>query len=199
MEEFPYIPFVPEKRIVMRRLGSMKASLPAELEADIDALLKQAQSAFFITGRASTVSLSHTGGNSVEIGGYHVPSRLLSNMLKSSSAAYLMCATIPNRYVEAIGEAIKRGEGLKAVVYDAYASEAVDGALDVIVERKNASLQRTGLKLTRKRFSAGYGDLDITWQKPFYDMLDMPSLGVVINEKYLLSPEKSVIAVAGVE
>ncbi len=199
MEEFPLIPFIPEKKTVMRRMGSVKATFPAELEADIDALLRQAQSAFFVTGRAKAVSLKHTDANSVEIGGCAVPSKLLSKMLKHSSGAYLMCATIPQRYVDGIGEAINRGEGLKAVVFDAYASETVDGALDVIAARKNLTLKHTGRKLTKMRFSAGYGDLDIAWQKPFYDMLDMGTLGVEINEKYMLSPEKSVIAVAGVE
>jgi Vitamin B12 dependent methionine synthase, activation domain. len=120
-------------------------------------------------------------------------------MLRESSGAYLMCATIPQRHVDSIGEAIRRGEGLKAIVFDAYASEAVDGALDVIVERRNAVLKRTGQRLTKRRFSAGYGDLDISGQRPLYDMLDMGSMEVSINEQYLLSPEKSVIAIAGVE
>jgi hypothetical protein len=199
MEEFPYIPFIPGKKTVMRRLGSQKASFPAGLDADIDELLAQAQSAFFVRGRAKVLSLTRADEDSLDLGGCVLKSRLLCNMLKQSSAAYLMCATIPQRYVDSIGETIKRGEGLKAIVFDAYASEAVDGALDVIMERKNAVLKRTGQRLTRKRFSAGYGDLDIKWQKPFYDMLDMGSLGVIINEQYLLSPEKSVIAVAGVE
>jgi cobalamin-dependent methionine synthase I len=39
----------------------------------------------------------------------------------------------------------------------------------------------------------------LSYQKVFYDLLDMQTLEVDINENYLLSPEKSVIAVAGVE
>jgi cobalamin-dependent methionine synthase I len=84
-------------------------------------------------------------------------------------------------------------------VFDAYASEYVDGVLDVIIARKNEALRRTGQKLTKHRFSPGYGDLDISYQKVFYDLLDMQTLDVTINENYLLSPEKSVIAIAGVE
>ncbi len=199
MEEFPYISFVPDKKTIMRRLGSQKATFPAGLDADIDAMIVKARSAFFVKGRAKVCSLLHVGEDIVEIDGLPVKSRLLSNMLKSSNGVYLMCATIPQRYVDRISAAMKQSEGLKAIVYDAYASEYVDGALDVIMERKNVQLIRTGQKLTKLRFSAGYGDLDIRWQKPFYDMLGMSSLGVTINEQFLLSPEKSVIAVAGVE
>ncbi len=199
MEEFPVISFVPDKKTIMRRLGSQKATFPAGLDADIDALIAQAQSAFFAKGRAKVCSLAISGDDIVEIGGQAVESQLLTKMLKDSTATYLMCATIPQRAVDTISTAIRTGEGLKAIVFDAYASECVDGVLDVIMERKNAGLKRTGQHLTKHRFSAGYGDLDIRWQKVFYDMLSMETLGVHINDKFLLSPEKSVIAVAGVE
>jgi len=199
MEEFPYISFVPDKKTILRRLGSQKATFPPGLDADIDALIAQAQSAFFAKGRAKTCSLMREGDTIVRVDGQPVESRLLSNMLKESRDAYLMCATIPQRAVDGISQAIRAGEGLKAIVFDAYASECVDGALDVIMERKNAGLKRIGQHLTKHRFSAGYGDLDIHWQKFFYGLLGMESLGVHINEQYLLSPEKSVIAVAGVE
>ncbi|MEL7604302.1 MAG: hypothetical protein AAGU77_14185 [Bacillota bacterium] len=199
MEEFPYISFVPDKKTVLRRLGSQKATFPAGLDADIDALIAHARSAFFAKGRAKLCTLERSGEDIIVIDGQAVESRLLSKMLKDSTGAYLMCATIPQRAVDGIGEAIRADEGLKAIVFDAYASECVDGALDVIMERKNAGLKRTGQHLTKHRFSAGYGDLDIRWQKVFYGMLSMETLGVHINDQFLLSPEKSVIAVAGVE
>ena len=199
MEEFPVISFIPDKKTILRRLGSQKATFPAGLDADIDALIAQAQSAFFARGRAKLCSLARESEDIIKMDGQAVESRLLSKMLKDSRQAYLMCATIPQRAVDGISEAIRAGEGLKAIVFDAYASECVDGALDVIMERRNAGLKRTGQHLTKRRFSAGYGDLDIHWQKIFYNMLGMETLGVHINEQYLLSPEKSVIAVAGVE
>lgn len=199
MEEFPYISFVPDKKTIMRRLGSQKATFPAGLDADIDALISKARSVFFARGRAKGCSLRRIGEDIVEIDSCPVESQLLCRMLKDSSSVYLMCTTIPQRYVEEISIALRNSEGLKAIVFDAYASECVDGALGAIMERKNAALMRTGQKLTKHRFSAGYGDLDIRWQKNFFDMLDMGSLSVVINEQFLLSPEKSVIAVAGVE
>ncbi len=199
MEIFPYLPFVPDKKTVMRRLGSQKASFPADLDKNIDKLMRQAQSAFAARGKAAVYPIGHRDEDSVTLQGVRVESPMLARLLAGSSAAYLMCASIPARDVEKISAAMQSSEGLKAIVFDAYASEFVDGTLDVIMARKNEALRRTGQKLTKRRFSAGYGDLGLAYQKVFYDLLDMRTLEVDINENYLLSPEKSVIAIAGVE
>ncbi len=199
MELFSFIPFVPDKKTVMRRLGSQKAQFPPELDQEIDALLRSAESSFTVNGKAAAVPARVSSEGILYINDALIESKQLAKLLKSSSEAYLMCASIPKRDVDKINGAITAGEGLKALVFDAYASEFVDGALDIIIARKNAALKRMGRHLTHHRFSAGYGDLDIKYQKVFYDMLDMGTLGVELSEKFLLSPEKSVIAVAGVE
>ncbi len=199
MELFSYIPFIPDKKTVMRRLGSSKAVFEAELESKIDDFLRSAESLFTANGKAVAVPVRISPEGVLLIDETPIQSAQLAKLLSSSAQAYLMCASIPKREVDKINEAISAGEGLKAIVYDAYASEFVDGALDIIMARKNAALKRMGRKLTRHRFSAGYGDLDIKYQKTFYDMLKMDTLDVAINEQFLLSPEKSVIAVAGVE
>jgi hypothetical protein len=183
----------------MRRLGSQKAVFPAELDLEIDAYIKSAESLFTVKGKAVAIPTCVSAEGILYINGTVIESKQLAKLLSSSGEAYLMCASIPRREVDKINAAIQKGEGLKALVYDAYASEFVDGALDVIIARKNAALKRTGRHLTHHRFSAGYGDLDIKYQKVFFDMLEMGTLDVVLNEQFLLSPEKSVIAVAGVE
>lgn len=199
MEVFPYLPFVPDKKTVLRRLGSQKAVFSADLESSIDGLLRQAQTAFAARGKAAVYPITQADENGVTVEGITIESPMLARLLADSKAVYLMAASIPARDVEKISRAMRDGEGLKAVVFDAYASEFVDGTLDVIIARKNEALRRTGQKLTKRRFSAGYGDLDLAYQKAFYDLLDMRTLEVDINENYLLSPEKSVIAIAGVE
>ena len=199
MEVFPYLPFVPDKKTVLRRLGAQKAAFPADLDSSIDSLLKKAQTAFSARGKAAVYTIEQCDDNGIAFEGIWVPSPMLARLLSASKAVYLMAASIPSRDVEKISHAMQEGEGLKAIVFDAYASEFVDGTLDVIAARKNEALRRTGQKLTKRRFSAGYGDLDLSFQKFFYDLLDMRTLDVIINENYLLSPEKSVIAIAGVE
>lgn len=180
-------------------MGSFKASFEGDLGRDISEYLKQAQAAFTVRGRAEVFDMQHTGEDAVDIAGNIVESRMLAKLLRSCEKAFVMCASIPERDVAKINSAINGGRGLLALVLDAYASEYVDGALDVIMERKNEALRRTGCALTLKRFSAGYGDLDIRYQRVFYDLLDMRDMDVSITDKYLLIPEKSVIAIAGVE
>ena len=199
MEVFPYLPFVPDKKTVLRRLGSQKAVFPADLDSNIDSLLKQAQSAFAARGKAVVYPITQADEDGVTVEGVKIQSPMLARLLSGSKAVYLMAASIPIRDVEKISQAMRDGQGLKAIVFDAYASEFVDGTLDVIVARKNEALRRTGQKLTKRRFSPGYGDLGLAYQKVLYDLLDMRTLDVDINENYLLSPEKSVIAIAGVE
>ncbi len=199
MELFSYIPFVPERKTVMRRLGSLKADFSAELNKEIDAFLKSAQSLFTVKGKALAVPMRISDKGLLYIAETLIESKQLAKLLSKSSLAYLMCTSIPRREVEKINTAMTAGEGLKAIVFDAYASEFVDGALDMIVAQKNAALKRMGQHLTKHRFSAGYGDLDIKYQRVFYDLLDMKTLDVELSDTYLLSPEKSVIAVAGVE
>lgn len=199
MEHFAYIPFVPDKKTVMRRMGAFRAQFPKALKMDIDAYLNEAESTFHARGIAVMMPLRRISLEQMQIGEMTVISAKLSKLLAASKSVYLMGASLKGRDVEKISDAMRRGEGLKAFVWDAYASECVDGALSVIMARKNESLRHTGQKLTRHRFSAGYGDLDIKYQKVFFDLLGMDALDVQINEKYMLSPEKSVIALAGVE
>ncbi|MDD5018460.1 MAG: hypothetical protein PHO15_10205 [Eubacteriales bacterium] len=198
MENYPYIPFVPDIKTVLKRMGSHKADFSAGLESEINSYYKMAGSAFSVAGRADIYGIQHISEDAFLLNGQTVESALLSRLLGASDRIYLMCAAIPQRDVDKISGAMESGRGLLALVLDAYASEYVDGALDVIMGRKNAMLKRTGEKLTKRRFSAGYGDLDLNYQKVFYDLLDMQSLGVKINDKFLMAPEKSVIAIAGV-
>lgn len=199
MENYPIIPFVPDRKTVIRRLGSTKANFSDGLESEINGFLKMAQSIFSAKGKANIYDIKHAGKGVISLQGQRIESALLSKLLINSDRIYLMCATLPQKDVEKINEAMSSAQGLKAIVLDAYASECVDGALGILMERKNAALKRLGQKLTKRRFSAGYGDLDIKYQKVFYDLLGMQTVGVTISDKYLLAPEKSVIAIAGVE
>jgi hypothetical protein len=87
----------------------------------------------------------------------------------------------------------------RSVVLDAAASEMVDGALDWMVAYFNQSLRRKRRKPTKRRFSCGYGDFDLSYQRWIFETLGMDRLGVRLTESCLLVPEKSVTAVAGIE
>ena len=64
-------------------------------------------------------------------------------------------------------------------------------------------MRQTKLKMgetLRPRFSAGYGDLPLEYQRRIFDLLDPPThIGLTLNDSYLMSPSKSVTALIGVE
>jgi len=60
-------------------------------------------------------------------------------------------------------------------------------------------LRKEGRLLTKHRYSPGYGDLPLEYQKDLFALLQLDKLGVAITERCLLVPEKSVIAISGIE
>ena len=123
----------------------------------------------------------------------------LAGLLKNSTYAVLMSSTAGSEVMEAIDSEIKKGNAAKALIIDSYASQAADKGLDWLKVFLNRMLLRTGMKLTKHRFSPGYGDLEIYYQKIIYEVLKLDRLNISITEKYMLVPEKSVIAIAGIE
>ena len=125
-------------------------------------------------------------------------SEALSKFLAGSQEILLMAATSGSAIVEAISQDSAGKNLTKAVVFDAVASEMADSSLSWIVNYFNRELSRKSKQLTSRRFSAGYGDFLLENQKIIYDLLNLKKLGINLTDKYILIPEKSVTAVAGI-
>ena len=91
------------------------------------------------------------------------------------------------------------GDVTAAVVYDAVASETVDAALGWMTDFYRNMLRRESLTVTKNRFSCGYGDFKLENQKAIYDLLQLNRFGVEITPGFILVPEKSVTAIAGIK
>ena len=86
-----------------------------------------------------------------------------------------------------------------ALLIDAIGSERVEALCDEFCADMKEKKRVKGCSL-RPRFSAGYGDLSIEYQKTLFALLDPPSrIGVTLNNSYLMTPRKSVTAIIGVE
>lgn len=86
----------------------------------------------------------------------------------------------------------------KAVALDACASSLVEDLCDDLSGRLEAEYGGYALATT-SRFSPGYGDLPLSFQKVFQTLLDMHrAIGLSHSKEYLLTPRKSVTAVIGV-
>ena len=131
--------------------------------------------------------------------GQALKSKSLAQLLKDSNEVVLMASTVGKRIVETIISEIEEGDASLAVILDSVASQTADAGLAWIVRYINQQLAREGKILTKHRYSPGYGDLHLFNQKILFDLLKLEQLELALTEKYMLVPEKSVIAIAGVE
>ena len=86
-----------------------------------------------------------------------------------------------------------------ALFLEALGNERIEALCDAFCEDMSKIKLLEGKSL-RPRFSAGYGDLPLEYQKEIFALLDPPSrIGLTLNDSYLMSPSKSVTALIGVE
>ncbi|MEA3470886.1 MAG: methionine synthase [Thermodesulfobacteriota bacterium] len=126
-------------------------------------------------------------------------SRDLAKFLGGCGEILLIGATGGSDITEAIREYTEKDSMTRGVVLDAVASEMVDASLDWLCNYFNRELTRENKRLSRRRFSAGYGDFSLKDQHIIYDLLELKRIGVDINESSILIPEKSVTAVVRIE
>ena len=125
-------------------------------------------------------------------------SKSLAQILIDCREVLFMAATAGSAVGKAISESSLGKDVTAAVVFDAVASEMADSALSWIMNYFNREFTRENKQLTSRRFSAGYGDFTLENQKIIYDVLDLGQLGISLSDSYMLIPEKTVTAVAGV-
>ncbi len=198
---YPLIPKKPAREAVLRRLGYHRETMVETADmARVDAMMVKAADLCRPKAKAVLLDIAEKNEYGVTLGnGLLLPSAKLARMLAESGKALLMGAALDMSVIDTINRELKTGDAVFAVVLDAYASECVDDALDYVMQAQGRTDFRLGRKLTRHRFSAGYGDLDLKYQKDLFEILEMDKLGVTINENFLMEPEKSVIAICGVE
>ena len=86
-----------------------------------------------------------------------------------------------------------------ALLLEALGNERIEALCDCFNEDMRKLKLASGESL-RPRFSAGYGDLPLEYQRQIFSLLDPPiNIGLTLNDSYLMSPSKSVTALIGVE
>ncbi len=190
------------KEDIFRRLGYRRGVTriePHEQE-EIDRAVDEALSLIHLQGVAARLAIKEKKtSETVLAAGETLKSRNLARMLKNSEEIILLGATAGQAVMDAIRDDSLRGRMTRGVILDAAASEMVDHALDWMAAFFNQTLRRERKQLTKRRFSAGYGDFLLENQKWIYEVLDLKRLGVELTESFILTPEKSVTALAGIE
>ena len=86
-----------------------------------------------------------------------------------------------------------------ALLLEALGNERIEALCDCFNEDMRRIKLANGESLS-PRYSAGYGDLPLEYQRKIFDLLEPSTqIGLTLNDSYLMSPSKSVTALIGVE
>ncbi len=127
-----------------------------------------------------------------------ITSKSLFDLLKNSTNVVILAATIGSEISKQVETDMKKGRMSEAVILDAYASETVEEAVNYIQGILDRGMSLQGYKLTR-RFSPGYGDIELNSQPKILEFIDSGEIGITINESNIMTPEKSITAFIGLE
>ncbi len=124
-------------------------------------------------------------------------SKTLRAVLEGRERAYLFAATV-GIGVDRLIARYAAVSPAKALLFQAIGAERIEALCDQICEEQTKRLQKEGLALSR-RVSPGYGDFPLSAQREIFRGLDCAKLlGVSLTEGLLMSPTKSVTALAGI-
>lgn len=133
-------------------------------------------------------------GATVTLGPLRVESRDLARNLRGCDRAVCFAATLG-----AEADRLRRRSSVtspaRALVLDAMGSAGIEAVCDGLCEHIRA--MHPDRKL-RPRFSPGYGDLSLEFQRPFLTLLDAQrKAGITLLDSLLMTPQKSVSAIVG--
>ncbi len=118
----------------------------------------------------------------------------IKNHLSGCAKAALICATLGSD-IDRLIRVSQISDMSRAVVLDSFASVAIE---QVCRQLDDLLAENYPEYFFTFRFSPGYGDYPIELQKTYLSILDAPrKIGLSTNENYLLTPSKSVTAIAG--
>ena len=135
-------------------------------------------------------------GDKVLFGGLAVTSASLARNLKGCRRVALLAATI-GRTADLMIKKYSVLNLAKAAIVQAAGAAYIESYLDEISAEIKKDAQGRGLYL-RPRFSPGYGDFSLEYQKDIFVMLECSKrIGVTLTAGGLMMPSKSVTALIG--
>jgi cobalamin-dependent methionine synthase I len=131
-------------------------------------------------------------------GGTIINSGSLAKFLNQSEEVFIIGITAGNEIVEYRDKLIKKEDLFLSVIADATGSEIAEEGANWIHDLLDNSIKKQGLKTTRLRYSPGYGDFKLSYQRKIFDLLQMERLNLKLTDNFLIIPEKSITAIIGI-
>ena len=199
-EFFDSIPIAIPQKAILNRLGFRKGvtALKVPHEKELQQRIDEASTLLDLKGVALRLAIKEKEASRVTLEqGTVFESSLFASLCKDCDEVLFMGVTAGSRIIERIDQEQKR-DLTASVIYDAVASEMTDACFDWIQEYFMRTLVRENKQHTARRISVGFGDFSLSYQKVFFELLNLKRLGITLTQKYMLVPEKSATAVNGI-
>ncbi len=122
-----------------------------------------------------------------------INSKSLFNWLKGCDEAVVMAVTL-GLEVDLLINSVSSLSGAQAFITDGIASAMAETAAEYTHNLIRASYN------TVSRFSPGYGDFSLKYQRPILDFLSADRLlGIKLGDNLIMTPRKTITAICGVE
>lgn len=181
----------PVHRNEILRYAGVKGEVP-DIQVLLEECLQEAESKLSYRVCWELVPVSQNNG-ALDFVFAQTTSRDLAKNLKGCEKAILFAATVGPQLDMLIAR-YSRISPAKALLFNAIGAERIESLCDLFCNEQKAQ----GLCL-RPRFSPGYGDLPLSFQKDIFRVLDCPGkIGLTLNESLVMSPSKSVTAFIGI-
>ena len=172
---------------------------PEAADAALEARLRDSGAALTAAARPRSVWRRfplELGEGRVFCAGMDIASAHLRRHLEGCTGAVLLAATLGAETDRLLRRAAVTDMS-RAVLLQACAAALLEGYCDQCCQEMGAQAAGEGLYL-RPRFSPGYGDFSISFQRPLLEALEAPKrIGLAATGAMMLTPTKSVTAVVG--
>ena len=180
-----------DRREALRYAGVRGES--AEAEAMLDECIREASDTLCYKLCYGEYPLTRVK-NSLDFGFARVVSEKLSAHLTDCSRVIIMAATV-GVGLDRLAARYSRVSPARALILQGLGAERIETVADLFCRE----LTDDGLELT-SRFSAGYGDLSLEFQREIFRALDcQKNIGLTLNESLIMSPTKSITAIIGIK
>ena len=181
-----------DREQVLRFMGQ-RTTAPREVLDVLDECIDEANNCFAYKVCYLELPISVRDGE-VDMTLATANSHALSRHLDGCRSAVIFGATVGLEIDRLVGK-YSRTVPIKALCMQAIGAERIEALCDTFCEQ----LKKEG-RVLRARYSPGYGDLDISFQRDIFRMLDCPrKIGLTLSDSLLMIPTKSVSAIVGVE
>ncbi len=129
----------------------------------------------------------------INFGSFTVESSALAKNLANTNECYILAVTLGSK-VDRLLRKLSAISLAEHYIVDALSSSLAESATDIAEELIKCKTQ------TKPRFSPGYADFAISYQKDVLSIIDAQRLlGVSLSKSCLMTPQKTVTAIIGIK